>query len=116
MSYKLEKTMRIVDELVGFCCRRGCKDLCINYNTINPKETVVTIVAKNTVFSEDDISLLNSSLSQNRQREMEECYWLITGDDSFGDELSLIGVMVDDCEITYIDNALKIVVHREENN
>ncbi len=106
--------MRIIDELAGFCCRRGCNDLTIGYNTEDLTKTVITITAKNTKLSSDEMETLVNQLSQHRQREMEECYWQITGDDSFGDELSLIGVMVDDCIITYEENELKIIVYRVE--
>lgn len=114
MSFRLEKTMRIIDELVGFCCRRGSQNVDINYNTETSKKTIITIVAKNTKISDEDMTLLQKQLGQHRQREMEECYWQISGDDSFGDELSLIGVMVDDCEIEYKDNVLKIIANRKE--
>ncbi len=106
--------MRIIDELAGFCCKRGCNDLTVSYNTEDPTKTVITIMAKNTTISDEEMETLKSQLSQHRQREMEECYWQITGDDSFGDELSLIGVMVDECEITYTNKELKILVYRCE--
>ncbi len=114
MSFKLEKSMRIIDELAGFCCRRGCNDIKISYNTEDVTKTVITISAKNTTITDAEMETLKSQLSQHRQREMEECYWQITGDDSFGDELSLIGVMVDDCEIDYVDKVLNITVYRVE--
>ncbi len=106
--------MRIIDELAGFCCKRGCNDLNINYNTEDITKTIITITAKNTTISDDEMETLRSQLAQHRQREMEECYWQITGDDSYGDELSLIGVMVDDCEIDYTNKVLKILVYRKE--
>ncbi len=106
--------MRIIDELAGFCCKRGCNDLIIGYNTEDTAKTIITITAKNTNITSDEMETLVSQLSQHRQREIEECYWQITGDDSFGDELSLIGVMVDDCFITYEEKVLQIIVHRIE--
>ncbi len=114
MSFKLEKSMRIIDELAGFCCRRGCDDLNINYNTEDKTKTIISIIAKNTTITTEEMETLTDQLSQHRQREMEECYWQITGDDSFGDELSLIGVMVDECIINYENKELKIIVHRVE--
>ncbi len=106
--------MRIIDELAGFCCRRGCNDLNITYNTEDVTKTVISITAKNTKITSEEMETLTDQLSQHRQREMEECYWQITGDDSFGDELSLIGVMVDECIINYNNNVLEITVHRVE--
>ncbi len=115
MSFRLEKTMRIVDELVGFCCRRGGQNIDINYNTKENNKTIITVTSPNTKVTDEDLEMLEQVLSQHRQHEMEEMYWLISGDDSYGDELSLVGVMIDDCEIKYEDNILTIVAYRYEN-
>ncbi len=115
MSFRLEKTMRIVDELVGFCCRRGSKNIDINYNIDTVKQTIITVTAPNTEVTNEDLEMLDQVLSQHRQHEMEEMYWLISGDDSFGDELSLVGVMIDDCDIKYENKVLTIVAYRTES-
>ncbi len=114
MSFRLEKSMRIIDEIVGFCCKRGSQDVSINYNIKKENETVIQVTAKDVVVSNEDYSWLESTLSQHRQREMEECYWQITGDDSYGDELSLIGVMIDHYTMSYENNVLKITAYRSE--
>ncbi len=115
MSFRLEKTMRIVDELVGFCCRRGGCNIDINYNTQKNNSTIITITSPNTKVTEEDLEMLEDTLSQHRQHEMEEMYWLISGDDSYGDELSLVGVMIDSCEIKYENDVLTIIAYRNES-
>ncbi|MFV0440664.1 MAG: hypothetical protein ACK5LV_05165 [Lachnospirales bacterium] len=114
MSYKIEKSMRIIDELVGFCCKRGANDVDIHYNTTNKVQTVITIVARNINVTDEDIQILTTALNQNRQREVEECFWLISGDDSFGDELPLVGIMLDKSEVVYENGTLTITSYREE--
>ncbi len=103
-----------MDEIVGFCCRRGSKNVTFNYNITNDLETVISVTAIDVNVSDEDLALLESTLSQHRQREMEECYWLITGDDSYGDELSLIGVMIDRHELSYENKVLTITAFRSE--
>ncbi len=106
--------MRIIDEIVGFCCRRGSQDVNINYNIKQQDETVIKVIARDVKVSNEDLEQLKAVLSQHRQREMEECYWQITGDDSYGDELSLIGVMIDEYELTYENDILTITAFRNE--
>ncbi len=106
--------MRIIDEIVGFCCKRGSKDVNINYDIKDINLTIIKVVAVDVTLSPDDLQLLNNTLSQHRQREMEECYWLITGDDSYGDELSLIGVMIDEYTLTYEHKVLTLTAWRNE--
>ncbi len=114
MSFRLEKSMRIIDEIVGFCCRRGSKDVNINYDINDVNLTIIKVVATDVTITPDDLQLLNNTLSQHRQREMEECYWLITGDDSYGDELSLIGVMIDEYTLNYEHRVLTLTAWRNE--
>ncbi|MFV0519712.1 MAG: hypothetical protein ACK5LY_05495 [Lachnospirales bacterium] len=114
MSFRLEKTMRIVDELVGFCCKRGGNNITIHYNIEQPTETVISVIAKNVIANEDDIETLKTAINQGRQYEVEECFWVVSGDDSFGDELTLIGIMLDYGDLTYENNILSIKAYRKE--
>lgn len=107
--------MRIIDELVGFCCRHGGRNIDVNINFEN-ENSVLTIKSSNVTVSKDDFELLNSQLSANRQHEMEECYWQLSGEDNFGEELSLIGYMTDKCKIEYDKESknLTFIVSRKE--
>ncbi len=114
MSFRLEKTMRIVDELVGFCCKRGGNNITISYSLENPHETMIQVIVKNVTATEEDLEMLETAITQGRQREVEECYWIVSGDDSFGDELGLIGIMLDTGNINYEDNVLTINAYRRD--
>ncbi len=114
MSFRLEKTMRIIDELVGFCYKRGGNNITITYNLEDHNETVIKVIAKNVKASEEELETLETALNQGRQREVEECFWIVSGDDTFGDELTLIGVMLDSGKILYENNTLTIDAFRRE--
>ncbi len=105
--------MRILDELVGFCCKRGARDIDINI-TLGIHTSFLTVSAKVDNISDDDIEMLDEALHADRQHEVEECYWLLNGDDSYGDELALTGIMIDNATIDYSNNHIKIVARRVE--
>lgn len=111
---RLEKCMKIMEELVSFCAKRGSRDIDMNLHFEN-KISVISIVAPNTVISNDDIEFLTEALHSDRQHEVEECYWCISGEDYFGDELTLAGVMIDSAEIFYDGNILKVIARRNED-
>ncbi len=113
MGHRLEKNMRILDELVGFCCKRGASNIDININ-FEDKKTILTISGKLNSISQDDLEFIREELNMERQKEVEECYWVLNGDDSFGDELMLTGVMIDYADVTYENKIIKIVATRIE--
>ncbi|MFV0504769.1 MAG: hypothetical protein ACK5LT_12520 [Lachnospirales bacterium] len=113
MSHRLEKNMRILDELVGFMCRRGARDIDINIK-FGLHTSFLTVEADVDAIDENSLETLTEALNADRQHEVEECYWLLNGDDSFGDELSLTGIMIDDATITYENSHIKIVARRVE--
>ncbi len=114
MSHRLEKNMRILDELVGFCCRRGAKDIDVNIK-LGLHTSFLTVEANVDEVSDEDLEMLDDALHADRQHEVEECYWLLNGDDSFGDELALTGIMIDDAIIDYSNSHIKIVARRVEH-
>ncbi len=106
--------MRIVDELIGFCFKHGCTNIDINVNFDDKNLSVITINCTIIDLSKEHLERFLKVLSLDRQEEMEECYWMLTGDDSFGDELTLTASMIDKCDVYYNDNKMKIIAYRKE--
>ncbi len=114
MGHRLEKNVKIMHELISFCAKRGARDLDMNIS-FDTSETFITICAKNTVVSDDDMEFLKNAIYSDRQHEVEECFWNISGEDYLGDELTLAGVMIDNGEVSYENNTLTIKVKRVED-
>lgn len=107
--------MRIIDELVGFCFKRGCTNVDININFDDKKNSIINLKGTIKDLPIKEVETLNKLLNLGRQEEMEECYWLLTGDDSFGDELTLIASMIDKCVVAYENNVITLTVYRSEH-
>lgn len=114
MGHRLEKNMKIMEELVSFCVKRGCRNIDMNMTFVD-KMTTITISAGNSKVSNRDLNFLVEALNSDRQHEVEECYWLVSGEGHFGDELTLAGMMLDSANICYDGNNLKITAKRYEN-
>lgn len=107
--------MRIIDEIVGFFFKRGCRNIDINFRYEDKEQSVITLEGAMRDLPREDFEELKDCLSKKRQVEVEEYYWLLSGDDSFGDELSLIGAMIDSFELETTDEHFKIVIKRREH-
>ncbi len=107
--------MRIIDEIVGFFFKRGCTDISINLKYIDKEQSIINIEGDIANLPQEDFEDFNDALNRQREVEIEECYWLLSGDDSFGDELPLIGSMIDDFKCDMQDNHFKITIFRKEH-
>lgn len=114
MGQRLEKNMKILDELVSYCAKRGARNVDMNINLME-NSTTLTVSAPNTTITDYDLLTLKEALECDRQHEVEECYWCISGEDNFGDELALAGVMIDSADITYDGDRLTIIAKRIED-
>lgn len=106
--------MRILDELVGFVFKRGARSIDTNMK-FDENTSYVKVCGICHNLGKEDLDYLNEVLNVDRQHEVEECYWYVTGDDSFGDELALTGVMIDEAKVTYENDIITIVTTRIED-
>ncbi len=114
MGHRLEKNMKIMEELVSFCTKRGSRDVDINLSFAKGHSTI-SVSAKNTDVTNEELDDLKNALYSDRQHEVEECFWNISGEDFYGDELMLTGVMIDEAEVNYDEDKLDIKVKRIED-
>ncbi len=114
MGHRLEKNMKIMEELVSFCTKRGARN--IDTNLLFSKDcTEIKVSAENTIVSNEDLAILKNAINSDRQQEVEECFWYISGEDYLGDELTLAGVMINNGSVEYHDNKLVIYARRKED-
>ena len=109
MQNEVKKITRLVDEVTSLLMRSGSNDINVRIKRDSELSTI-TIIDYNSAYPNDEISSLNDIL--NIQRQVEEFYWELMGDDSHEDELFLVGSMVDKATVNKIDNDLHIVMYR----
>ena len=112
MKHINQRNIRIVTELLNYCYSHGSYNIHIDINKKN-KKIFIFIKAEISYLSQDSLELLEKSLNAPRLHEMEEYYWNLTGDTDTGSELSLVGMMIDEATVHYVDNKyLEILVTR----
>ena len=113
MKFKTEKNLKIINEIVSFCYHFASNDVTVNIKNDN-STSVITINAIINNLPEEDFDNLVHSLNIPRQHEVEQYYWQLGGDNSFDCELSLVGMMTDECEVSYENSILYIKLTRNE--
>ncbi|MGL4773140.1 MAG: hypothetical protein ACRC2K_06180 [Clostridium sp.] len=115
MKFKTEKNLKIVNELISYCYHYGSDEVSMDIKNVDDS-TRIHIKAKLTNFSEDNLQNLIDTLNVPRQHEVEQYYWHLGGESAFDSELSLVGMMVDESNISFSDNVLNLEVIRKGAN
>ncbi len=114
MKFKFEKNMRIIADLIAYCHKLGAVDYHVDMS-LGKEVSVYQISCPIATISLEKLEELCENLNAPRQHEIEQNYWGLSGDMDTGQtELELVGMMVDEANITYENGTLSIVVRRIE--
>ncbi len=113
MKFKLEKKIKIVNDLITFFHIHGNSNIHIDMSSDNTY-SYITISGKVKSISEEEIQSFSTILNAPRCLEIEQYYWNLGGQSESDCELSLISSMVDSAEISLVDEVLTIKLIRKE--
>ncbi len=114
MKYQFEKNLKIINELMTYLHKLGSKDINVRLEK-NNSSTLFLIWGEIDNISSDELDNLSTILNTDRQHEIEEYYWNLGGESESDGELSLVGMMIDKAEITYLNNILTFKIYRDES-
>jgi len=113
MKHTFEKTLRITADLLTYCHKLGALDYHVDMKHQGP-ECHCTIRCTVPGLFEDSLSELRDELSRPRMQEIEQSYWGLSGEIESDSELTLVGMMVDEAEVVYEGEQLRIHYMRLE--
>lgn len=111
MRFEFEKDIRIMADLAVHCHRLGAKEYKMDMSCDGEVFTFC-IRCKIKPLPQNDLEELETQLNRPRQREIEESYWGLTGEDS-DSHLTLVGMMLDGADVRYSGGELTISARRE---
>jgi len=113
MKFNFEKDTRIISDVMEYCHNLGALDYHIDMKT---ESGVSKIHVRCTIpnVSEEVLSGMKWELNLPRQKEIEQEFWGLSGDDDTEAELALVGMMIDEAEVTYEDGVLTLDLIRLE--
>lgn len=114
MKLKLEKNLKIINEMVTYFKKLGNKDIHIDF-TSDETKSLFLISGDVTNISNEKLNDLSNILNKPRQPEVEECYWQLNGESEIECEVTLIGVMIDSAKVEYNNGILTVELLRKEN-
>ncbi len=113
MQHEVKKVTLIINELVTMMLQNGSEDVDVKIKR-DGDTTAITVVQHPCSFDEEFLTNLQYSLNTQRQSEVEGYYWQLCGDDDTGDELFLVGAMVDEATVEVVDGDLRIHLVRKQ--
>lgn len=115
MKHRIEKNLKILDELVVFCSKQGGKDIDVHLS-FKRDVSEFHVCTKIEKMPMPALDALKSDLKAERQHEVEENYWMLGGDSELEGEsqMFLVGIMIDEASIHYDGQSLTIQAKRKE--
>lgn len=113
MTYEVKKIAKIVDEVLTFFMYNYEAEALIDIKCrdktayMNFKFTPVTI-------DETEFEKLLKRFSSKRQSELENYYWQLAGETEEDNEISLVAMMCDTCEMRRQGDTLEISLTRKQ--
>lgn len=111
MTYEKQKIARIANALVEYFLSHNAKGLTLSILE-DEKQISILLQIVHVTLSDKSMDELKHYLYMERQEEMEEYYWHLLGNDSETEEISLIGMMVDEATVTSDPPSLTIELIR----
>ncbi|MCK8817659.1 hypothetical protein MWH28_09840 [Natroniella sulfidigena] len=109
-----KKTIKLVNELMGFCYQVGIKHIEIDVKD-EPSQMIIIIRGMTKKLDNERLEEAKRLLNTPRETQVEEYYWELAGEDNQAQKLALVGQMVDQAEINYENNNLEIKVYRKDD-
>jgi hypothetical protein len=114
MQHEEKKITMIVNELLTLFLLNGASDVEVKVKK-SKESTEINFVDKECNFSEDFVDKLRYNLNTQRQYEVEGYYWQLVGEYDNGEEIHLVGAMIDQAEVELIDKDLYIHMTRKRH-
>ena len=102
LKHTNQRNIKIVTELLSYFYNLSSDNVHIDINK-EGKKIIIFIKAQLSFISNENLEFLKKSLNVQRCHEMEEYYWNLTGDNDSATELTLVGMMIDEFHINYVE-------------
>lgn len=107
MTHENQKIARIANALLEYFLSNDAKGLTLSISE-DTKSAYISLEISDITLSSHESEELIEHLYMERQEEMEEYYWHLLGNESETEEISLIGMMVDEATVQYNYPVMKI--------
>ena len=111
MKLEYEKNIRIMNDLMGYCHFMGAYHMQVEFD-LQPDQSTITLNADVSNITEQQAQELEALLNIPRQREVEQNYWNISGEEEISTEISLAAMMVDKAKVWLKGKRIYIWVQR----
>ncbi len=113
MKHEIKKVTHIINELLTMLLLRGAENIDVSIKHVEDY-TEIELIHHQCKCDDQFIETLRYNLNTQRQFEVEGYYWQLVGEDESGDELHLVGAMIDEAHVELKGNDLHIHLKRQK--
>lgn len=111
MKHEKKRITKIIDELMFYLFSMGANNIDVSYKK-EQELYVITFKSDYDSSKRDKLFKLVKYLNYEKQEEIEEYFWELTGNYDLDTELSLVGMMIDEAKVYYDDEKIEIALIR----
>lgn len=111
MRQEKKRVMKIITEITSFLLHIGAKKITMDYEE-SDEAFLITLEGNYQKKYMKDIYQVVKYLNYDREVEMEEYYWELSGNYNMDTELTLVGMMTDDATVYYDDEKVRVCLVR----
>jgi hypothetical protein len=115
MQHETKKIALIVNELTTLLLHMGNGNIEVKINR-QKLATEIVMIQYQCNYEEVFVQNLRYDLNTQRQSEVEGYYWQLIGDDDDGEEISLVGAMIDEAVVEQKEGDLYIHIIRKNQH
>ena len=102
-----KKSVKILSGMIYCYYNLGIEELDINIKK-DSKTIYISLEGFIDHLDKNKIDEMNRMLNVTRQAQVEEYYWELIGENSYKEQLNLIGMVTDEALVEYKDRRLKV--------
>ena len=112
MKHEKMKLVKILDEILCFSFMHDATEMNINIK-MDEEKYIIQFEDNSKGVSKERIESIKEVINVEKQPEMEEYYWELTGQQEYDSEFTLVGLMSDKVNIEYDpEKGLCLVLYR----
>ncbi|MGM0409737.1 MAG: ATP-binding protein [Bacillota bacterium] len=115
MKHEKMRLVKMLDEILFFSLMHNSTEIDINIK-IDKEKYIIQFEDNSRGISEEIIEKMRELINVEKQPEMEEYYWELTGQQEYSNEFTLVGLMSDKVDVDYDpEKGLSLTLYRNLN-
>ena len=108
------KIIKIIDEILSVSFANQANEVDINVK-VTGNQTRINFKGNCKSVTKEKLTEIEEMLNLEKQPELEQYYWELIGQNDYADELSIVGLMIDEAQVSYDpEEGIELTLYRTD--